>query len=98
MLAQGTDPNVPDHNGRTALHHAAETAEMRILNALPETGGDPDVQDRDGSTPLRLAALFPNFEPDSQSSIRVLLNYRADPDRTGRDGLRCIRRLAVFST
>ena len=86
LLAEGTDPNVPDHNGRTALHHAAETAQARILNALLEAGGDPDVQDRDGSTPLHLAALFPYFEPDSQSSIRVLLNYRADPDRTDRDG------------
>ena len=52
LLAEGTDPNVPDHNGRTALHHAAENAQARILNALLEAGGDPDVQDRDGSTPL----------------------------------------------
>ena len=86
LLAEGTDPNVPDHNGRTALHHAAETAQARTLNALLDAGGDPDVQDRDGSTPLHLAALFPYFEPDSQSSIRVLLNYGADPDRTDRDG------------
>ena len=86
LLTEGTDPNVPDHNGRTALHHAAETAQAQILNALLDAGGDPDVQDRDGSTPLHLAALFPYFEPDSQSSIRVLLNYRADPDRTDRDG------------
>ena len=86
LLAEGIDPNVPDHNGRTALHHAAETAQAQILNALLDAGGDPDVQDRDGSTPLHLAALFPYFEPDSQSSIRVLLNYGADPDRTDRDG------------
>ena len=86
LLVEGTDPNVPDHNGRTALHHAAETAQARILNALLEAGGDPDVRDRDGSTPLHLAAAFPYFEPDSQSAIRVLLNYRADPDRADRDG------------
>ena len=86
LIAEGTDPNVPDHNGRTALHHAAETAQARTLNALLEAGGNPDVQDRDGSTPLHLAALFPYFEPDSQSSIRVLLNYRADPDLADRDG------------
>ena len=90
LLAEGTDPNVPDPNGRTALHHAAEIAKARILNALLESGGDPDVQDRDGSTPLHLAAAFPYFEPDSQASIRVLLNHRADPDRTDTDGPRCI--------
>ncbi len=86
LLAEGTDPNAPDHTGRTALHHAGENAQARILNMLLDAGGDPDVQDRDGSTPLHLAALFPYFEPDSQSSIRVLLNYGADPDRADRDG------------
>ena len=67
LLAEGTDPNVPGHTGRTALHHAGENAQARILNMLLEAGGDPDVQDRDGSTPLHLAALFPYFELDSQS-------------------------------
>ncbi len=86
LLAEGTDPNVPDHTGRTALHHAGENAQARILNMLLEAGGDPDVQDRDGSTPLHLAALFPYFELDSQVSVRTLLSHRADPDLADRDG------------
>ncbi len=86
LLAAGTDPDVPDHTGRTALHHAAENAQARILNMLLEAGGDPDVQDRDGSAPLHLAALFPYFELDSQVSVRTLLGHRANPDLADRDG------------
>ena len=68
------------------LRSAAETAQAQILNAFLDAGGDRDVQNRDGSTPLRPAALFPNFEPDSQTSVHVLLNHRADPDRADRMG------------
>ena len=86
LLAGGASPNVPDHDGRTAVHHAANIAKAAILEALLEAGGDPDVQDAAGSTPLHLAADFPYFEPDSQFSVRVLLAAGADPGVADRDG------------
>ena len=86
LLAQGVNPNVPDHNGRTAVHHAADKANALVLKALLEAGGNPDAQDTSGSTPLHLAADFPYVELDSQLSVRVLLSYMADPDLADREG------------
>ena len=43
LLARGTSPNVPDHTGRTAVHHAASIAKAAILEVLLEAGGNPDV-------------------------------------------------------
>ncbi len=86
LLAKGTSPNVPDHSGRTAVHHAAAIAKAAILEALLEAGGDPDVPDASGATPLHLAADFPYFEPDSQLSVRVLLHYGAEPGLADSEG------------
>ncbi len=86
LLDKGTSPNVPDHNGRTAVNHAAVRANAAILEALLEAGGDPDAQDALGSTPLHLAADFPYVESDSQLSVRTLLSYGADPDLADREG------------
>ena len=86
LLARGTNPNVPDHDGRTAVHRAASVAKATVLEVLLEAGGNPDAQDTSGATPLHLAADFPYFEPDSQLSIRVLLSYGADPNLADREG------------
>ena len=80
LLARGTDPNVPDYNGWTALHHAANIAETFILTVLLEAGADPDARNSMGESPLHLAADFPYFEPASQAAVRVLLQSGADPD------------------
>ena len=85
LLAEGTNPNVPDHNGRTAVHHAALKANGVILRVLLEAGGNPDAVDRDGFVPLHFAADF-EFEPDSQVAIRVLLDHDAGPDRANNAG------------
>ena len=86
LLAEGTNPNVPDHNGRTAVHHAAMKADGIILRMLLEAGGNPNAVDRDGSVPLHFAADFEFFEPDSQVAIRVLLDHGADPDHSNNAG------------
>ena len=79
LLSAGTDPNVPNHGGLTAVHHAALKANAFVLELLLEAGGDPDAASSDGNIPLHFAASF-EFERFSQQAIRVLLDYGAAPD------------------
>ncbi len=86
LLEKGADPDVPDHNGWTALHAAAEHADARMLEMLLESGGNPNLQDANGRTPLILAALFPYDELRSQLAIRILLRFGAKPDLSDNSG------------
>ena len=89
LLARGTDPNVPDSSGRTAVHAAAGVGAAATLEVLLEAGGDLHVQDRDGNTPLQLAADASSpilWEDDSVAAIRMLLRYGADPDVANQRG------------
>lgn len=79
LLSAGTDPNVRNHDGLTAVHQAALKANAFVLEILLEAGGDPDAASSDGDTPLHFAAGF-EYERFSQQAIRVLLDYGAAPD------------------
>ena len=87
LLEKGTDPNAPNQNGWTALHHAADRVHTHILESLLAVGGNPDAQDLEGRTALHLAALFPYDELRSQLAIRVLLRQGAKPDRADSQGV-----------
>ena len=89
LLARGTDSNVPDSSGRTAVHAAAGVGAAATLEVLLEAGGDPHVQDRDGDTPLHLAADASSpilWEDGSVAAIGMLLRYGADPDAANQRG------------
>ena len=89
LLARGSDPNVPDSSGRTAVHAAAGIGAAATLEILLEAGGDLHVRDRDGNTPLHLAASASPpilWEDDSIAAIRMLLRYGADPDAANQRG------------
>ena len=45
-----------DHDGRTALHAAAESAAEAAMAALVAAGADPDARDLRGRTPARVLA------------------------------------------
>ena len=79
LLGEGVDPNIPDHNGWTAVHHAADATETKVLTALFNAGGNPNVKDFDALTPLHLAANCSVANKESQSilSIDILLRHGA---------------------
>ena len=89
LLAKGADPNVPDRDGRTAVHGAARLGALETLAALLEAGGTPDRRDEDGNTPLHFAAdaSQPTLMVDrSIATIRLLLDARADADAVNAEG------------
>ena len=89
LLAKGTDPNVPGHDGWTSVFHAADLVNVAILDALLEAGGNPNARDSQNRTPLHLAPqYFSNhaFESDSQAAIRLLLQHGANPNLADLEG------------
>lgn len=87
LLDKGTDPNVPDHHGWTAVHHAAAKGGPTILSRLLRGGrGDPNVKDFEGNTPLHLVAVYPFSEGFAHLSVNWLMKYRASPDEANSDG------------
>ena len=51
----GTDVNVQDKTGATALHLAAQQKQVYMCKALLELGADPDLADSSGATPVLVA-------------------------------------------
>ena len=57
LLKNGTDVNVPEADGTTALHWAVRADDVESVQALLRAGAKANVANRNGITPLSLAAL-----------------------------------------
>jgi ankyrin repeat protein len=57
MAQHGLDLHATDTQGRTALHHAAETDHFEAAELLLEAGLDPTHVDNWGTTPIQVALL-----------------------------------------
>ncbi|MBR5950609.1 MAG: ankyrin repeat domain-containing protein [Actinomycetaceae bacterium] len=86
-----TEINQQDHNGNTALHHAAvmlpgksEQETQRLLNL----GATPDIQNVFGNTPLMLAAMVNNNQ-----TMRLLIDSGANMQLRNLDGMTAIELL-----
>ena len=85
LLAKGADPNVPDRDGRTAVHGAAAISAAETMQALLAAGGNPNRRDKDGNTPLHLANAAPLLS-GAVATIRLLLGAEADPGIANGEG------------
>ena len=80
LLAAGFDPNRPDWQGRTALHHYAGRGDVPNARLMLEHGADIDVlDDQHHGTPLVWAA-----REGHEDMVRFLLS--AGADRSGAPG------------
>lgn len=80
---QGIAPDVPGSDGRTALHEAVLSGDLRNLQALLKGAGDPnlDVQDADGDSPLHLLVVAAGdmSETEAFAFAEFLLEAGANP-------------------
>ncbi|NMG75483.1 L,D-transpeptidase Cds6 family protein [Aromatoleum diolicum] len=100
-LAEGADVSVTDsrvrYTGRTALHHAAQRADLATVELLLAAGANPDAADAQGNTPLHLLAM--RRRSDSEVAVaRSLLDAGADGRLRNARGRSAVAELMVFAS
>ncbi len=86
LLAHGGDVTLQDADGDTALHGAAQSGNVEIMNLLLDKGANPNAKNKLGGTPLMWAASFGN-----EDAARLLLKRGADPSLKDNDGITAIQ-------
>ncbi len=75
LLALGSDPNLADANGNTALHLAIGSSQRNLVERVLQAGAEHDRRNAQGQTALALAAAL-----DDADAVDLLLQAGADPD------------------
>lgn len=87
LLKQGADPNIPDLEGATALHHRARGWDDELVKNLLNAGANIEAKDNDSRTPLHWACRY-----SGPRTVKHLLLHDADchaRDHTGATPLHC---------
>ena len=71
-----------DADGDTALHGAAESGNIEIINLLLTKGADIELKNKAGGTPLMWAAVYGN-----EQAVRTLIGHGANPNVKDVDGM-----------
>lgn len=58
MIESGTDINVVDSKGRTAMHWGACFGRLAIVQMLERNGANVNARDEYGRTPLHVGIIF----------------------------------------
>jgi ankyrin repeat protein len=82
LLQSGRDANVPDDNGETALHYAAQLGDQQMVQALLYYKAAVDPRDQFGNTPLHWAAQRGNT-----AILRMLIDAKAVVDPQNKQGV-----------
>lgn len=75
LVQKGTDPNLRDSAGYTALHYASRGGHLAVCSFLLEGGACASPQTPGGATPLHRAAYCGHVDV-----VDLLLHHRADPE------------------
>ncbi|MDE0473148.1 MAG: ankyrin repeat domain-containing protein [Gammaproteobacteria bacterium] len=82
LLAQGVDPDEPDHIGWTPLHFAVFNDPPVMIVHLIDAGADPNALDAHGNTPLIRHLDEAASDADRQGLVvQLLLDAGADPNQ-----------------
>ncbi|HEV2702404.1 MAG TPA: ankyrin repeat domain-containing protein [Steroidobacteraceae bacterium] len=81
MITAGTDVNLPQGDGATALDWATYRLDVGLVKLLLKHGANPNAMNSFGSSPLSEAVKAANFE-----LVRMLLDAGAHADQPNADG------------
>ncbi|KAJ4941984.1 hypothetical protein JOQ06_011855 [Pogonophryne albipinna] len=81
LTQKGTDSNLRDSTGYTALHYASRSGHHAVCKFLLESGACASPQTPGGATPLHRSAYCGHLDV-----VRLLLQHRADPMLCDDDG------------
>lgn len=82
LLESGRPPNLPDDNGETALHYAAQLGDQQMVQALLYYKAEVDPRDQFGNTPLHWAAQRGNT-----TVMQMLIDAKAAIDPQNKQGV-----------
>ena len=82
LLQAGADPNAPDDNGWSPLHHGAGNINPTVVSHLLNAGAEVNASDNNGYTALHWAAA----KSGNGHVIKVLLDRGANPAGESNDG------------
>lgn len=80
FIEKGTDPNLADNFGYTALHYSSRHGHVSVCSFLLKSGADSNAQTHGGSTALHRAAYCGHLQV-----VELLLENGADPTKTDSD-------------
>ena len=75
MLLLGSDPNIKDSNGWTALHYACQYGDFESLKILIDTNADINAFSNNQRTPLHLAAKMNRVDIVKYLTETILSKY-----------------------
>ncbi|XP_051279400.1 ankyrin repeat domain-containing protein 39 [Dicentrarchus labrax] len=89
LVQKGTDPNLRDTAGYTALHYASRSGHHAVCKFLLENGACASPQTPGGATPLHRSAYCGHLDV-----VGLLLRHRADPALCDDDGASALHKAA----
>lgn len=78
LLANGADPRAVDHDGNTALHHAARSSDPGVAALLRDAAAEVDAINFEGLSPLGVACAAGNWR-----LAKFLMERGAKPEPAG---------------